>query len=320
METEGIVRPDPACWVIASGYLFGRAGPSQDPWDVGAMRAAGVASVVSLVELPDSERRAIEDNGIDHVSVPFHCDMFVQPYDPRAGNLPPLQNDFVLDVFAAFDECLARHPVASGARVVVHCEAGKDRTGLLAAYHLMTREGMDAKGALDEVCARRKDAFFHTPLRRIARSYEPAILARRTLVAGAIGAPRVGEMTWDLDAGVRPRLPVRVAFSHALGLLQATVDWRNPHRSQRLPSAAIPDTLMRLRGAIATRRDAHARRVLGGRLDRLREGWARTRIAELCRRDDRMRVLTEIEALCEMACEDGCGLRITGCRMMESEP
>lgn len=54
---------------------------------------------------------------------------------------------FVLEIFDRFDEVLDFH-LPRREPVLVHCNSGKDRTGLLLAYYLVSRKELSAKRAL----------------------------------------------------------------------------------------------------------------------------------------------------------------------------
>jgi hypothetical protein len=56
-----------------------------------------------------------------------------------------------------------RDRLAAGDRVVVHCQAGQQRSPAVVAAYLMAEGGCGADLAMSRVCARKMDAFFHKP-------------------------------------------------------------------------------------------------------------------------------------------------------------
>jgi hypothetical protein len=130
---------DKVFWLIP-GKLAGRAGPDRDPWDLYALRAGGIRAVLSV---NDGQECRLEDfvaHGIDYACVPF------------STNTPPLPGDhrICLDALPKAHAFAAAH-VAAGRAVLVHCTAGKDRTGLFLSYFLMRQAGLTPHGAIEAV-------------------------------------------------------------------------------------------------------------------------------------------------------------------------
>ena len=64
--------------------------------------------------------------------------------------------------------------------VLVHCNSGKDRTGLLLAYYLVSRKGVSAKRALRLLRRLKPDALGASGYEDILFALEPEMIRRRT--------------------------------------------------------------------------------------------------------------------------------------------
>lgn len=104
------------------------------------MRDAGIGAVLSvndgLLCHPDDFRA----HGISYACIPLSDNAPPQPGDDEAClRALPLAGAFV------------QKQLASDRITVVHCSSGKDRTGLLLAYHLMREAGLPPAAAIEEV-------------------------------------------------------------------------------------------------------------------------------------------------------------------------
>jgi len=123
--------------------------------------------VVSLVhiEAPTVVARA----GLKHYVIPFE-DRLHLPYKTANG--------FVLEIFDRFDRVLDIH-LPRREPVLVHCNSGKDRTGLLLAYYLISRKGLSAKRALKRLRKLKPDTLSASGYEDILFALEPEMIRRR---------------------------------------------------------------------------------------------------------------------------------------------
>lgn len=126
-------------WLVPA-VLAGRSGPTQDPWCLEELRQAGIGAVLS-----------VNDGGLCHPE-DFRAARLLYKCVPLSPNAPPRPGDLdhcasVLP--AAFDFALSAE--RSGFATLVHCHAGKDRTGLFMAYYLCRRFGWSAAASVRRV-------------------------------------------------------------------------------------------------------------------------------------------------------------------------
>jgi protein-tyrosine phosphatase len=120
--------------------IAGRSGPDRDPWLPRQLAAGGIGAVVSvnlaLSVYPDELARA----GL--VSACF----------PMADNAPPRPGDFeyCLDLLPRVYAYLVAR-IDEGRIPLVHCSAGKDRTGLVLCDYLCRAEGFSPLDAIREL-------------------------------------------------------------------------------------------------------------------------------------------------------------------------
>ena len=125
-------------WLVQDS-IGGRAGPLLEPWSVAELRAGGFEAVINLSEHP-SDVAAFDAEGIESVWIPLPTDV------------PPTRE--------ARERCVEALPlacafvtaqIAQRRRVLVHCFAGKDRTGMLLATLLAKTESLSAPAAIERV-------------------------------------------------------------------------------------------------------------------------------------------------------------------------
>jgi hypothetical protein len=158
---------DHVFWLVP-GRLAGRPGPNRRPWDLAGIRALGIGAVLSV-----NDGDGCEPALFPVLELRYEC-------VPLPPNEPPLPGDEELceaALPAAYRFVREQH--THGRAVLVHCSAGKDRTGLFMSYFLMREEGLDVETALQRVRAVRPNALsavgWEALARRVlARMNEPA--------------------------------------------------------------------------------------------------------------------------------------------------
>lgn len=109
--------------------LFRGGQPGADGLKV--LKKMGVLIVVDMRGgHSEHERRAVEELGMEYVSIPWHC---------------PLPTD---EPFIKFLKVIEKNP---GKKVFIHCRLGDDRTGMAIASYRMAEEGWSADEALKEM-------------------------------------------------------------------------------------------------------------------------------------------------------------------------
>ncbi|MGH8398304.1 MAG: dual specificity protein phosphatase family protein [Gammaproteobacteria bacterium] len=134
-------------WLVPN-LIAGRAGPNRQPWDLARLHQAGFGAVLSV---NDGELCHPED---------FKREGIVYARMPLSANAPPQPGDL--------EHCLSILPnaylflcsqIEDDRAVLVHCSSGKDRTCLLFAYFLMSRESHTPEEAIARVRVIRPIAF-----------------------------------------------------------------------------------------------------------------------------------------------------------------
>jgi protein-tyrosine phosphatase len=126
-------------WVIP-GRLAGRPGPDMEPWDLAALREGGIGAVLSVNDGRLCRPEEFAARGIAHACVPLP-----DTAPPRPGD------DQVCMTALPRAYAFVHAEMERGHGVVVHCTAGKDRTGLFLAYFHMQHSGLCVAGAIQEV-------------------------------------------------------------------------------------------------------------------------------------------------------------------------
>ena len=134
-------------WLVPN-LLVGRCAPNEQPWCLEDLRQSGIGAVLSV---NDGELCRPEDFAQQELA--YAC-------IPLSNNAPPCDGDLehclsVLPAALSF----AKENISRHIPVLVHCSAGKDRTGLFMAYYLMHCEGCSIEQAMERVRAVRSGAF-----------------------------------------------------------------------------------------------------------------------------------------------------------------
>lgn len=114
-------------WVTPN-LLAGRPGPKESPWDLEEIWAGGLRTIVSLVRVNGT---AIQAVGFRHYQVSLHGGF---------AFFPVLRRRLVWRMLPVVDFIAAE--VAAGRPTLVHCYAGKDRTGAVLAGYLIRHQGL----------------------------------------------------------------------------------------------------------------------------------------------------------------------------------
>jgi len=126
-------------YTIDGGRLAGLPGPAFMEWDFARLRKMGYSVVVSL-ECDRLNTFEIEDAGFEHKKI---C---VEDFTPPTFDQ--------IDEFVAFVEA----KFSEGKKVLVHCYAGRGRTGTMLAAFLIHR-GMSSEAAIREIRERAGEAY-----------------------------------------------------------------------------------------------------------------------------------------------------------------
>lgn len=134
-----MIGMDELFWVV-EGKLAGRPGPDLAPWDLAALRAAGIGAVLSVNDGAMCRAEEFAAEGLTYACVPL------------SDAAPPRPGDREVCVRALPEAyTFVRRQMAEGKAVLVHCTAGKDRTGLFLAYYLVRAWGLAADEAIAQV-------------------------------------------------------------------------------------------------------------------------------------------------------------------------
>ncbi len=126
-------------YTVDGGRIAGLPGPAYMEWDYARLRKMGYSVVVSL-ECERLNTFEIEDAGFEHKKICIQ-DFFAPTFDQ-------------LDEFVTFVEAKK----AEGNKVLVHCYAGRGRTGTMLAAYLI-HQGMLADAAMREIREKAQRAY-----------------------------------------------------------------------------------------------------------------------------------------------------------------
>lgn len=151
-------------YTVEGGRLAGLPGPAYMEWDFSRLRKMGYSVVVSL-ECARLNTFEIEDAGFEHRKI---C-----------------VEDFTPPTFEQMDEFVeyVDRKLGEGKKVLVHCYAGRGRTGTMLAAHLI-RHGMASDAAIREI-REKAHAAYGTLVGVIEPEQEESLLQYERRIHGA---------------------------------------------------------------------------------------------------------------------------------------
>jgi len=120
--------------------IAGRSGPNLDPWIPRELAAAGIGAVVSV-----NDGCSVYADDLLQAGIETACFSLADNAPPRVGDL-----EHCLEMLPRIDAYL-QGVVDLGRVPLIHCTAGKDRTGLTLCYYLCQHEGYTPLDAIREV-------------------------------------------------------------------------------------------------------------------------------------------------------------------------
>jgi hypothetical protein len=123
-------------WILPQ-LLAGRPGPMTISWNLDQLWAGGIRTIVSLVRVEGADIRAA---GFRHYRASL-MGAFVF--------FPALRNRLLQRMVPVVDYIAGE--VAAGRPTLVHCQAGKDRTGAVLAGYLVRYRGLSPVEAIQVV-------------------------------------------------------------------------------------------------------------------------------------------------------------------------
>jgi protein-tyrosine phosphatase len=110
----------------------------QAPWDLGELRAVGLRTLVSLNTEPDPKE--VSAAGLRHHSLPM------PPILPLSEGLQDMLLRHLEEVLTT-----THSEVSAGQPTLMHCHAGKDRTGLALTAYLVRYHDLEVEEAIARV-------------------------------------------------------------------------------------------------------------------------------------------------------------------------
>lgn len=130
---------DKLFWIVPN-VLAGRPGPDDEPWNLSALRQAGIGAVLSV-----NDGRLCDPQAFADLKIAYTC-------YPLSDWVPPQPGDAEHCLtFLPKGYAFVQEQLTAGRRVVVHCSGGNDRTGLFLSYFLVRSAGLSASQAIQRV-------------------------------------------------------------------------------------------------------------------------------------------------------------------------
>ena len=161
-------------WLI-DHLLAGRVGPVERPWDIAKLREAGIEVIVSLNR--EADPAAIRAAGLRH---------YERPQLPSLPLFGPLKDLLLRGIEPVLE--LIHREVSAGHPTLVHCHAGKDRTGVVLTAYLVRYLGLEIDEAVARVRAVKPNAMsapgYEATARLFARREQERLLKGRARYRG----------------------------------------------------------------------------------------------------------------------------------------
>ena len=120
--------------------IAGRPGPDWAMWNAKELAEGGFGAILSVNDGEFVDEAKLAAQGILYLCVPL------------SNEAPPRAGDFEICVDALPKSYkFVEEQIARGRKVLVHCYAGKDRTGMFLSYYLCMSEGLTPEEAIEEV-------------------------------------------------------------------------------------------------------------------------------------------------------------------------
>ena len=158
-----MLQLDKLAYEVEPDLLYGRPGPNKSNWSLAHLRQHGILVIISLVDLDEQELREVRRLGFTHYAFSIE-DKIHRPYKTS--------NDDLMHTVTHILEIIDGH-IRYSQPVLVHCNSGKDRTGLVMGCYLMSRKGMSAKQALRALRRLKPDAL-------TAKGFEQMLLVAKS--------------------------------------------------------------------------------------------------------------------------------------------
>lgn len=133
-------------WLVP-GWLAGRPGPDEEPWELQELWHGGIRAVLSV-----NDGRRCDPAALAQVGIAYAC-------YPLSDWVPPQPGDAEICLRALREgDTFVQAQRAQGRPVLVHCSGGNDRTGLFLSYYLVRHAHLSPQQAIQRVRAMRSTA------------------------------------------------------------------------------------------------------------------------------------------------------------------